>query len=313
MNDTPATTPEFDPTLAMQYGLLINIAYDMCGKDPNSLTPACPELPPDFKFIAWVQMKDFIFDSSTWRFYGLIVQRTDDSSKFVLVIRGTEPTNLEEWLDDLSSVAAVPLPGFGNVGYGFNRIFETMRVIEEGESSPVTMFEDAAKAVKDFTQQVADTVNKHAAAAAPKTEDLQEATAPSKNSIEVTGHSLGSALATLYVAKNANADLLHVPRIYTFASPLVGDADFVAAFEQRGVESWRIANVLDVVTHVPVIGFKHVDKLVSLNSGLWVNRTATCLHSMMTYLHLIHPAFPLEKGCEWDGTAPGPQITGHTS
>jgi triacylglycerol lipase len=311
MADTPSATRQFDATLAMQYGLLINIAYDMC-KDPENLTPACPESPPGFKFVAWVQMKDFIFDSSTWSFYGLIVQRTDIEGKFVLVIRGTEPTNLEEWLDDLSSVAGVPLLGFGNVGYGFNRIFETMRVIEEGESTPTTMFGDTAKAVKSFTQQVADTVNKHAAAA-PKAEGVPEATAPSTNSIEVTGHSLGSALATLYVAKNANANLLHVSRIYTFASPLVGDADFVAAFEKLNVESWRIANVLDVVTHVPVIGFKHVDKLMQLNSGLWVNRTATCLHSMMTYLHLIHPAFPLEKGCEWDGTAPGPQIAGHTS
>jgi hypothetical protein len=61
----------------------------------------------------------------------------------------------------------------------------------------------------------------------------------------------------------------------------------------------------------PFDGFKHVDNAKKLDSGVWVNQTATCLHSMMTYLHLIHPAFPLEKQCEWDGTAPGPQIAGH--
>ncbi|MEJ0050132.1 MAG: lipase family protein [Methylovirgula sp.] len=310
---TDGNLQSFSPSAAMEYGLLINAAYSMAG-DPNNLTPPCAQLPPGFKFIAWVQMQDFILNSSTWRFYGLIVQRTNDPTRFVLAIRGTEPTSLEEWIDDITSVASTPLPGFGNVGYGFNRIFETMRVIEEGESTPTDLFAAAAKAMKPFTQQVAETVQKHAIAAAPKAEDHAEAVAPTVTSVEVTGHSLGSALATLYVAKNANTADVHVPRIYTFASPLVGDSTFVAAFDKLGADSWRIAIARDIVTHLPTIGFAHVDKVEELYSGKWVNKSVTCLHSMMTYLHLIHPAFPLDKGCAWDANADvGPNIGGHAS
>ncbi len=36
--------------------------------------------------------------------------------------------------------------------------------------------------------------------------------------IEVAGHSLGAALATLYVAKNAQDRQLRIKRVYTFAS-----------------------------------------------------------------------------------------------
>ncbi len=94
----------------------------------------------------------------------------------------------------------------------------------------------------------------------------------------------------------------------------MGDSTFVTAFDKLGADSWRIAIALDIVTHLPAIGFGHVDKVEQLYSGKWVNKSATCLHSMMTYLHLIHPAFPLDKGCEWDATADvGPNIGGHAA
>ncbi len=302
----------FDSTLAVQYGQLVDIAYDMFASDPSNLTPPSPALPPGFTFIAWVQMKDFILDSTTWRFYGLIAQRVEDPTKFVLALRGT--TNLAEWWDDLSSVTLTPLQGFGNVAYGFDRIFQTLRVVEPGDVPPTDIFGDAAKATKDFTHQVADTVNKHAPEIQPETlPEVPPGPAPSTKAIEVTGHSLGSALATLYVAKNANAGLLHVSQIYTFASPLVGDAEFATAFDKLPVTSWRIANILDAVTHVPAIGFEHVNTVQQYNSWATINLNLTCLHSMTSYLHLVHPAFPLDQECDGSISPPGPQIAGHIS
>ncbi len=106
--------------------------------------------------------------------------------------------------------------------------------------------------------------------------------------VEVTGHSLGAALATLYVATNASDRQLHVSRVYTFASPLVGDTEFVATFDRLDVESWRIADPYDVVTVLPLLGFRHVNNLVEANPGDRVNRTVECLHSMDTYLYLVH-------------------------
>lgn len=298
----------FDANLAIQYGQLINVAYEMYSSDPNNLTPAASALPNGFKFIAWVQMKDFVLDSTTWRFYGLIVQRTDDPTKFVLAIRGT--MNLEEWLDNLRAATLAPFGGSSQVAYGFGRIFQTMRIIEEGESTPTDTFGDVAKAAKDFTKQVADTVSKHASQAA-NSENAPETS--NVAAIEVTGHSLGSALATLYVAKNVAAKLINVVRIYTFASPLVGNTDFVAEFSKLGVESWRIANAFDVVTYLPAIGFKHVDQLLQFNSGFSVNWDVGCWHSMTSYLHLLHPAFPLEQNCDPNAPMRNPDLPSDVS
>ena len=48
--------------------------------------------------------------------------------------------------------------------------------------------------------------------------------------ISVTGHSLGSALACLYVLENAKTNKSPTPIVCTFASPRVGDRAFVTAF-----------------------------------------------------------------------------------
>jgi predicted lipase len=96
-------------------------------------------------------------------------------------------------------------------------------------------------------------------------------------SIEATGHSLGSALATLYVAKNASDKQLVISRIYTFASPFVGDAEFVRSFDGLGIESWRIANFWDVLPHLPPnLEFKHVHCPYPINSWFEVHADPNC-------------------------------------
>ena len=95
-------------------------------------------------------------------------------------------------------------------------------------------------------------------AAITKPQDHAAAAAPgAPMSIEVTGHSLGAALATLYVAENAGGEVA-TPLVGTFASPRVGDSAFATKFDQLGITSWRIVNELDVVPKLPFIGFAHV-------------------------------------------------------
>jgi hypothetical protein len=128
--DVRESIVSYDPSLAVGYGRIINLAYQMYGRDPANPTPAPPvDFPAGYRFIAWVQMKDFLLvEDDDWTFYGLIVQSTTDESKFILAIRGT--SNLTEWWDDLTSMVLVPLEGFGNVGYGFSRIYQTLRVVD---------------------------------------------------------------------------------------------------------------------------------------------------------------------------------------
>jgi hypothetical protein len=234
------------------------------------------------------------------------VQSTIDESKFILAIRGT--SNLTEWWDDLTSMVLAPLQNFGNVGYGFSRIYQTLRVVDlTTTDAPGT--EGAPRALEaagTFAQQVAATVQRSAGTVRP----LHNAGAETRSaamSIEVTGHSLGAALATLYVAENANAGLVRTPMICTFASPRVGDPTFATKFNQLGNTSWRVVNELDVVPNLPFFGFEHVDTLHLYNSGSSVNWSLTCWHSLNTYLYLLDPKQPLNAECRWP-----PQIAATT-
>jgi triacylglycerol lipase len=274
---------QFDPTLAVFYGQFVNAAYQMYGNDPNNPTPAPVGLPAGYQFFAWVQMRDFIIGEGPLVFYGLIAQSTKDTNEFVLAIRGTE--NLTEWLDDIVSMVPVPWGDFGSAGYGFARIYGTLQVVNYLPAGPL-----AAKEAPNltFAQQVAAAVQR-GAEAAPSVAAAAR--------FKVVGHSLGSALATLYVADNATTTPAKTPLICTFASPRVGDFAFASKFNELGIASWRIVNELDLVPKLPFIDFEHVDTLYQYNSGSSVTWTLECWHSLATYLHLLDVRQPLDPGC----------------
>jgi len=69
-----------------------------------------------------------------------------------------------------------------------------------------------------------------------------------------TGHSLGAALATLL------ASIRTPDALYTFGSPRVGDADFVATL--KNVNNFRYVDCCDIVTRIPPkgMGYVHLGK-----------------------------------------------------
>lgn len=75
---------------------------------------------------------------------------------------------------------------------------------------------------------------------------------PANSSVFVTGHSLGSALATLATADLAINGIASA--MYNFASPRVGNPAFAAQFDSNGqvAARWRIVNTEDIVTTVPL-------------------------------------------------------------
>jgi hypothetical protein len=283
----------FNPKVAVLYGQFVKAAYSMY--DPATLTPPpSADFPAGYQLTAWVNMRDFILGSTDPVFYGFIAQSTTDATRFVLAIRGT--SNGVEWWDDFNAAIKTPfkVPGCGSVGAGFARIYETLEVIERPTGAATApAVAQSLKSIGGFCQQVSALVRRHVAATARATGR------DTSGSVEVTGHSLGAALATLYTLENAFMDKIPNPGLCTFASPFVGDSTFASAFNGLGLTSWRIVNAPDIVPNLPpeILGFTHINTLQLCNSSGKVQPSLTCWHALSTYLALIDPTLQLDLDC----------------
>jgi triacylglycerol lipase len=79
----------------------------------------------------------------------------------------------------------------------------------------------------------------------------------------VTGHSLGGALATLAVDRLTDTDAgVDIAGLYTFGQPRAGDRDFAENFDRKMPRrAFRFVNDEDAVTRVPwPPAFRHVGK-----------------------------------------------------
>lgn len=136
-------------------------------------------------------------------------------------------------------------------------------------------------------------------------------------SISTTGHSLGSALATLSaydivdMGLNVGQDGRVVPvSVFSFAGPRVGNMRFKSRLEGLGVKVLRVVNVRDVVpqtpgvvlnekaplgliklAHAEAISYSHVGVELTLDQkdSPYLKETdeAGCAHDLEAYLHLL--------------------------
>jgi hypothetical protein len=294
----PGAAQPYDQVAAVQYGLLIEAVYSMYYAQPTNPTPPPqPDFPAGFRLLAWVQMNDFTLVETSPQFYGVIAQSVTDSTKFVLALRGTESPI--EWFDNFTSIIKVPfkVSGCGSVSYGFSRIYDTLEIIDATPPAAGVAARAASslRAAGSFSQQTAALVRRHAPAQPQSVE-----AAPRFTSIDVTAHSLGGALATLYVLENAKEDKIPNQVLYTFASPMVGDATFVAAFDALGLNSWRIVNEPDLVPKAPgeFFGYEHIGVEQAYDSTGIAQSNPSCWHAMATYLALIDRTREPDPACQ---------------
>jgi hypothetical protein len=217
-----------------------------------------------------------------------------------------------EWFDDAMAflVRFRQVPNAGRVARGFNKIYSTLKVVKRhpdakgtfairpaGEPQPPR--EEMSGSFAEQLEQLADTLEEPA---------LQEQMRIGKEkrprrSFVVTGHSLGSALATLFVIENKEKDKFDITTICTFASPRVGNAEFVRQFNLLPLDSWRIVNQQDIVPklplHIPVLfGYEHVATPYAFSSEGGVKRNLGCWHAMGTYLHWLDPNIHVDPECQ---------------
>lgn len=155
------------------------------------------------------------------------VARERKTNNLVFAIRGTEGDI--EWAEDLFEADQIASPvanSKGLVHKGFGNIYETL-TYQAATSNSLT---PPAIGSGDKLGQVVS----------------------SASAVSITGHSLGSALATLLALDVALNTKTPITQFYTFASPRTGDPDFVTQYNGLvPANSYRVANVWDIVPHTP--------------------------------------------------------------
>jgi triacylglycerol lipase len=245
----------FDLARAQELGKLVDSAYDLLDQG------AAWQPPAGYTVLAQLSSREF------WKLpkpfsevlehllqpvpFGFVATKGTDT---YVVLRGTR-TPLE-WLDDFTAQPVVFQPNgqpWGHSPLGFMVLYD------------------------DLGPQI------HAA--------LATQGAPAPQSIFVTGHSLGAALAHLAAAGIA-AQLGTLPTTYTFCGPRACDSTLAAKLDSLGLKTWRIVNTEDIVPTVPPAAVKLVDSsqggLASL-TALTQSLSAFVKLSPVGYQHIGYP------------------------
>jgi hypothetical protein len=287
------------------YGQFVQAAYGMF-KNPQGADPLRPEpagIPTSYELGAWIHMSDFILEKEELKFYGIVAHSVQDPNSRIIAIRGTE--GAIEWIDD---AAAIPVPfrqvpSAGRVAAGFDKIYRTMKVVKRPlpgapARPPGAAPETFSGSFAEQLEQLAISREAERGLPAPSTEGRARPNRPTV----VTAHSLGGALATLFVMENDAKRKFDVTSLCTFASPRVGNMEFVHLFNQLPIDSWRIVNIRDVVPklppHIPIVlDYGHVDVGYPFNSSDFAKNSLLCWHSMETYLRWLDPNSALLPEC----------------
>jgi Lipase (class 3) len=293
-----------DKQKASFYGQFIQAAYSMF-KNPQGPEPLKPEpvgVPPSYELGAWIHMSDFVLGDEQPTFYGIVAHEVLNQDSRIIAIRGTE--GAIEWIDD---AAAVPVPfrqvpSAGRVAYGFDKIYSTLKVVKRAlPGAPVragkSVPEPFSGSFADQLEQLAISREADRGLAVPSAEGRVR---PKRPTI-VTGHSLGAALATLFVMENDAKRKFDIASLCTFASPRVGNMEFVHLFNQLPIDHWRIVNVRDIVPklppHIPIVlDYGHVDTAYEFDSSNFAKHNLLCCHTLETYMHWLDSS-PLLSEC----------------
>lgn len=209
--------------------------------------------------------------------FGFIAERKiGDKKHFFIVFRGTREKS--EWfnnaqfrqVDFLEIDGNSGLQGFGEISQGFNKMYTKFRPgILNRFPSVNSLFRDFDSMVRSYFlrkgRNLGDFKDKSILKAINEFYFSQDF---SDTEINVTGHSLGGALATIATLDLVATDLGFkevkantIPKIkspinlYTFASPRVGDNLFADKFNEfisnDKIRAFRFANSEDLVTFVP--------------------------------------------------------------
>lgn len=264
------------PTNAVPFGLLAMYAEDMYDIAPGTLNPPADARirAAGWNVVAYVTAQDVVIptrgspnrkltiDQGKRVFYGFVAQSLDpaNANAWVAAIRGT--AGMIEWVIDADFIP-IPHPRYpeARVEQGFWGVYQTMSLADP--VTGVTTFQHASEGVEKLV---------------------------GNGTIVVTGHSLGSALATFFaegLAERLGPNLTAC----LFASPRTGDSVWAGIFD-RNVKQYDLFNyVLDLVPHVPTgIGYSTLSKATVIQPSTaqaGVKLDLLCNHHVICYCAML--------------------------
>jgi len=208
--------------------------YEKICNDPSYADIVDVNFLKNYKLLYNVLMNDDTIIGIQFAYYGFVAQNKNFPYNYVMAIRGTQAQ--VEWIDDalINPLPFTDVTNGGQVAAGFLTLFESGQLLTPPDvkngTLPLLRLKDVAK---NPTWAMPDA---------------------GKVPTVICGHSLGSALATLYAISTANnsggqsGDL----SVYTFASPMVGDQTFADTYNKSPLENYRICNIQDVIPTLPI-------------------------------------------------------------
>jgi hypothetical protein len=260
-------------TAAVGFGLLAMYAEDMYEANLGSLNPpADPRIAASgWTIVGYLTAQDVLIpspsaprqrlgvDPTKRVFFGFLASNTADPTSFVAVVRGTE--GIIEWLID-AEFLLIPHPRHAGVQVeqGFWNIYQTMSLADA--ATGLTTHQNAAEGIAKVV---------------------------GGGTVTVTGHSLGSALAT-YLTDDLAERMGASASACLFASPRSGDAAWAALFA-ASVKAYQLFNyILDLVIHVPAPGYATLPNATVIQPATaqaGIRLDIFCNHHVICYCAMI--------------------------
>ena len=273
------------------FGLLAMYAEDMYSAAVGSLNPSAdPQIAAaGWTIVGYLTAQDALIpakgaprrtlrvDQANRVFFGFVARNKADPTSYIAAVRGTE--GIVEWVID-AEFLLIPHPRHAGVQVeqGFWSIYQTLSLADP--ASGVTTHQNAAEGVAKLV---------------------------GADKITVTGHSLGSALAT-YFTEDLAERLGPRTSACLFASPRTGDGAWVNTFN-TSVKDYRLFNyILDIVTHVPTLGYATLPNTTLIQPSTaqaGVRLDVFCNHHVICYCAIIDyqqtmaaPTTPQDASCK---------------
>ena len=118
--------------------------------------------------------------------------------------------------------------------------------------------------------------------------------------VQVTGHSLGAALAHVAAVDFYN-NAIPIESTITFGSPRTGNMQFMQYYAKAGGVQWRVTHDRDPVIHLPPQGY---------GSRFWHVATEVYFGSPDGYDYTVCDGSGEDQSCSW-GVLPLPSTRDH--